>query len=110
MLLVHGGGGKAFREWAGHRAQRGYLALAIDPSGNGPAGPLPDDPPDQADTTKFRDFGENEVRDMWTYHAVAAVLRGHAASLATRLTSACGRWKRARRRSRTGGSPSLPIG
>ena len=78
MLLVHGGGGKAFREWAEHWAQRGYIALAMDLSGNGPAGPLPDGMPDQSDPTKFRDFGEDEVRDMWTYHAVAAVLRGHA--------------------------------
>jgi dienelactone hydrolase len=78
MLLVHGGGGKAFREWAEHWAQRGYIALAMDLSGNGPAGPLPDGMPDQSDQSKFRDFGENEVRDMWSYHAVAAVLRGHA--------------------------------
>ena len=41
MLLVHGGGGKAFREWAEHWAQRGYVALAMDLSGNGPAGALP---------------------------------------------------------------------
>ncbi len=78
MLLVHGGGGKAFREWAEHWAQRGYVALAMDLSGNGPSGPLPDGMPDQSDQSKFRDFGENEVRDMWSYHAVAAVLRGHA--------------------------------
>lgn len=78
MLLVHGGGGKAFREWAEHWAQRGYVALAMDLSGNGPNGALPDGMPDQSDATKFRNFGEDEVRDLWTYHAVAAVLRGHA--------------------------------
>lgn len=78
MLLVHGGGGKAFREWAEHWARRGYVALAMDLSGNGPAGPLPDGMPDQSDQSKFHDFGETEVRDMWSYHAVAAVLRGHA--------------------------------
>ena len=78
MLLVHGGGGKAFKEWADHWAQRGYVALAMDLGGNGPAGPLTDGMPDQSDKTKFRNFGEGEIRDMWTYHAVAAVLRGHA--------------------------------
>ena len=36
MLLVHGGGGKAFREWAEHWAQRGYVALAMDLAGHGP--------------------------------------------------------------------------
>ena len=30
MVLVHGGGGKAFREWAEHWAKRGYVALAMD--------------------------------------------------------------------------------
>lgn len=78
MLLVHGGGGKAFKEWAEHWARRGYVALAMDLSGNGPTGPLPDGMPDQSDKIKFRDFGEAEVREMWSYHAVAAVLRGHA--------------------------------
>jgi len=78
MLLVHGGGGKAFKEWAEHWAQRGYVALAMDLAGNGPNGRLPDGMPDQADATKFRNFDATEVREMWTYHAVAAVLHGHA--------------------------------
>lgn len=79
MLLVHGGGGKAFAEWAKLWAERGYVALAMDTSGNGPVGKrLPDGGPDQSDETKFRKFGSDEAREMWTYHAVAAVLRGHA--------------------------------
>ena len=78
MLLVHGGGGKAFKEWAEHWARRGYVALAMDLSGNGPSGPLPDGMPDQSDKTKFRNFPEDEIPEMWTYHAIAAVLRGHA--------------------------------
>jgi dienelactone hydrolase len=77
VLLVHGGGGKAFREWAEHWSARGYCALALDLAGNGPKGRLPDGGPDQSDDTKFRDFTEADMRDMWTYHAVAAVLRGH---------------------------------
>jgi dienelactone hydrolase len=78
MVLVHGGGGKAFKDWAEHWARRGYVALAMDLSGNGPAGRLPDGGPDQSDQTKFRNFSEAEAREMWTYHAVAAVLRGHS--------------------------------
>jgi dienelactone hydrolase len=78
MLLVHGGGGKAFRDWAEHWAQRGYVALAMDTAGCGPNGPLVDGGPDQSDATKFRDFTDAEARDMWTYHAVAAVIRGHS--------------------------------
>jgi dienelactone hydrolase len=77
VVLVHGGGGKAFREWAEHWAARGYCALAMDLAGNGPKGRLADGGPDQSDDTKFTEFDDKTVRDMWTYHAVAAVLRGH---------------------------------
>jgi len=76
MVLVHGGGGKAFREWAECWAKRGYVALAMDTAGCGPNGPLPDGGPDQTDETKFRDFTNDEAREMWTYHAVSAVIRG----------------------------------
>jgi dienelactone hydrolase len=78
MVLVHGGGGKAFKEWAEHWAQRGYVALAMDLSGNGPTGRLADGGPDQADVVKFRNFTPAEAHEMWTYHAVAAVGRGHS--------------------------------
>ena len=77
VLCVHGGGGKAFRDWAEHWARRGYCALAMDLSGNGPKGRLTDGGPDQSDAVKFQDFDEKTVKDRWTYHAVAAVLRGH---------------------------------
>ena len=53
MVLVHGGGGKAFREWAEHWAKRGYVVLAMDTAGCGPNGPLPDGGPGQDDTGKF---------------------------------------------------------
>ena len=82
ILLVHGGGGTAFDKWAEHWASRGYVALAMDLGGVGPdkkrheqAGPAQDD------NGKFRAFDPRkpeDVRDMWTYHAVAAILRGHA--------------------------------
>jgi dienelactone hydrolase len=78
MVLVHGGGGKAFKAWAEHWAERGYVALAMDLAGNGPNGRLPDGGPDQADEVKFRNFTETEVREMWTYHAVAAVIRANS--------------------------------
>jgi dienelactone hydrolase len=76
MVLVHGGGGKAFRDWAEHWARRGYVALAMDTAGCGPNGRLEDGGPDQTDATKFRDFTDDDASDMWTYHAVSAVMRG----------------------------------
>jgi dienelactone hydrolase len=78
MLLVHGGGGKAFKDWAEHWAKRGYVALAMDTAGAGPNGRLPDGGPGQDDAGKFRNFTIAEVRELWTYHAVAAGVRGHS--------------------------------
>lgn len=79
MLLVHGGGGRAFKDWAEHWARRGYVALAMDTSGQGPDGKRHEQAgPDQSDESKFRHFTAAQAKDMWTYHAVAAVLRGHA--------------------------------
>jgi dienelactone hydrolase len=79
MVLVHGGGGRAFKDWAEHWARRGYVALAMDTAGHGKdKARLPDGGPDQDDGTKFHPFTDAEVREMWTYHAVAAVIRGHS--------------------------------
>jgi dienelactone hydrolase len=79
MVLIHGGGGKAFKEWATLWAGRGYVALAMDLSGRGPDGKrLPDGGPEQSDDSKFRDFAPAEADQMWTYHAVAAAIRGHS--------------------------------
>lgn len=77
MVLVHGGGGKAFADWAKQWAERGYAALAMDLAGRGPDGErLADAGPEQDDKAKFRDFTDDEIDQLWTYHAVAAVLRG----------------------------------
>ncbi len=78
MVLVHGGGGKAFKEWAEHWARQGYVALAMDLAGNGVSGRLPDGGPDQADGTKFHNFTEADAHEMWTYHAVSAVVRANS--------------------------------
>ncbi len=78
MVLVHGGGGRAFDKWAEHWAKRGYVALAMDLAGNGPDGRLADGGPDQSDAVKFRNFDAADADEMWTYHAVAAVMRGHS--------------------------------
>jgi dienelactone hydrolase len=79
MVLVHGGGGHAFAEWATLWAERGYVALAMDLSGRGPDGKrLPDGGPEQSDVEKFRDFAPGEADQMWTYHAVAAAIGAHS--------------------------------
>ncbi|MGQ9504826.1 MAG: alpha/beta hydrolase family protein [Thermogutta sp.] len=79
MVCVHGGGGTAFPEWVRLWAARGYAALAMDLAGCGPQRKrLPDGGPNQTDEFKFREFDESTVTDMWSYHAVATVIRGHS--------------------------------
>ena len=79
MVLIHGGGGTAFAEWVELWVKRGYAALAMDTAGHGPGRVrLPDGGPEQDDNGKFRDFTDDEVDQMWTYHAVAAALLGHS--------------------------------
>ena len=76
MVLVHGGGGTAFAEWAQLWAKRGYIAIAMDLAGHGEGRKrLPDGGPNQDDPSRF---GQHDVKDMWSYHAVAAVIRGHS--------------------------------
>ena len=77
MVLVHGGGGKAFPDWVKHWTNRGYCAIAMDLSGNSPTGRLADGAPDQSDETKFKDFSMDNPREMWSYHAVADVIMAH---------------------------------
>ncbi len=78
MVLVHGGGGKAFAEWVELWANRGYAAIAMDLAGCGPDGQrLPDGGPDQGHDQKFDDLAKG-IRESWPYHAVAAVVRAHS--------------------------------
>ena len=75
MVLAHGGGGKAFPEWVQMWVERGYAAIAMDFSGRGPDGErLPDAGPDQGQEQKFADIRMG-VKEAWSYHAVAAVIR-----------------------------------
>ena len=85
IVLVHGGAGTAFSSWVKLWNDRGYAAIAMDTCGgfpksakalggalrhaySGPAGwgsrniPLVDEP----------------LKDQWTYHAVATVIRSHS--------------------------------
>jgi dienelactone hydrolase len=72
VVLVHGGLGRAFPDWARMWADRGYVALAMDHFGHGPDGkPLPDGGPDIGNP-----FSEPDVKEAWPYHAVADVVRG----------------------------------
>lgn len=78
IVLVHGGGGKAFPQWAKLWASRGYAAIAMDLSGKGPDNKrLPDGGPSQADNVKFGSM-DQPITDQWTYHSVANVILAHS--------------------------------
>lgn len=78
IVLVHGGGGTAFSEWAQLWASRGYAAIAMDLAGCGPKYErMPDGGPGQSDSVKFGEI-QAPITDQWTYHAVANVIRAHS--------------------------------
>jgi dienelactone hydrolase len=88
VVLLHGGGGTAFRDWAKLWAKRGYAAIAMDLAGHQPdegkspydiknLRPLTDGGPDQGEEGKFGSI-EKPVTEQWTYHAVSAALRAHS--------------------------------
>jgi dienelactone hydrolase len=97
VVLIHGGGGTAFAEWAYLWAKRGYAAIAMDLSGSRPpdldsdpktGAPLlaartpksivrlPNGGPNHGHPEKF-DSIVNEVSDHWPFHAAASVIRAH---------------------------------
>ena len=78
IVLVHGGGGAAFANWAELWAKRGYAAIAMDLAGCGEGRQrLPDGGPNQSHTEKFGTIDE-PLENQWSYHAVANVVRGHS--------------------------------
>lgn len=97
VVLVHGGGGTAFADWAFLWAKRGYAVIAMDLGGCRPPDPqfdpktgapighqadakvrsrLPDGGPPQGGTEKFNSIG-GPVDEQWPFHAIASVMRAH---------------------------------
>jgi dienelactone hydrolase len=77
MVCVHGGGGTAFRQWVELWVLRGYAAIAMDLSGrDGIGSRLANGGPEQDHAAKFSTTAA--WKDMWTYHAVGAVIRANS--------------------------------
>jgi len=73
IVLVHGGGGRAFPHWAKKWADRGYAAIAMDTSGK--YVPKKDaGPPGWGGFSQLDD----PITDQWPYHAVADVILAHS--------------------------------
>ena len=99
VVLIHGGGGTAFAEWAWLWAKRGYAAIAMDLAGCRPNDPtydpktgvpvlnqtagtktrtrLPNGGPEQGHAEKFDTIGGGPSDD-WPFHAAASVIRAHS--------------------------------
>lgn len=99
VVLIHGGGGTAFAEWAWLWAKRGYAAIAMDLSGRRPPAPsfgadgtpisgqgndkdsrtkLPKGGLDHTHAEKFDCILTPDTSDDWPYHAAASVIRAHS--------------------------------
>jgi len=77
MVCVHGGGGRAFRQWVEMWVGRGYAAIAMDLSGrDGNANRLPNGGPEMDHEAMFST--SLAWQDMWTHHAVAAAVRANS--------------------------------
>ena len=78
VVLVHGGGGRAFKQWAQQWAERGYAAIAMDLGGRGPDRKrMIDGGPTQSDKEKFGSI-DKAPQNQWTYHSVANVILAHS--------------------------------
>ena len=78
VVLVHGGGGTAFSQWAQLWAKRGYAAIAMDLAGCREGKKrLPDGGPAQNHDIMFGTIAE-PVENQWSYHAVANVILAHS--------------------------------
>ncbi len=84
MVLVHGGGGTAFAKWVKTWTDRGYAAIAMDTCGTIPQGERDGRPHNAHPWSGPSGWGssvaqiDEPVKDQWTYHAVAAVMRCHS--------------------------------
>ena len=86
IILLHGGAGTAFREWAQQWAAQGYAVLAMDLSGrrpdkNGEEGKplrLENGGPDQNNEGTFDAIRTDDYSDDWFYHASANAIRAHS--------------------------------
>lgn len=84
MVLVHGGGGTAFKSWVETWVGRGYAALAMDTVGG-----IPRRPEGETKGWQRHEFSgpkgwgdydniDKPITDHWAYHAVTAVVLGHS--------------------------------
>jgi dienelactone hydrolase len=83
VVLAHGGGGMAFRQWVEKWAAAGYAAIAIDfggKDGNGKKMQYPG--PEPTEENQFKIAEKETLKDAWTYHSVSSIILAHSWLLA----------------------------
>lgn len=79
IVLIHGGGGSASKGWVEKWAADGYAAISMDLGGMDGSGKLLAlAGPDQSDFLKFGIIEKGDIRNVWSYYAVASVLLAHS--------------------------------
>ncbi|WP_114751863.1 alpha/beta hydrolase family protein [Pleomorphovibrio marinus] len=90
IVLVHGGGGTAFRIWAREWAERGYAAITMDLSGNQPLTEAQQDNPWGSKSTRLAAGGplqddvhkffrlDEDFTAQWQFHSVSNIVRAHS--------------------------------
>lgn len=85
IVLVHGGGGTAYRDWVQLWVDRGYAAIAIDTGGRVPLGV-----DGMRLKTKRHDFAGppsssggfpnalDPIEDQWPFHAIVAIIQANS--------------------------------
>ena len=88
VVLIHGGGGTAFREWVELWVKKGYAAIAMDLAGSQPIEGK--NPHDRKNRTRLAQGGPNQSHiekfdaikldksEHWCYHAPANVILAHS--------------------------------
>lgn len=77
VVLVHGGGGTAFKQWALLWAKKGYAAIAMDLRGNDAAKKhIPGGFDEPGGATPYFTITE-QLDEQWMYQAVADVILAH---------------------------------
>jgi dienelactone hydrolase len=90
VVLIHGGGGTAFRIWALEWAKKGYAAIVMDLGGSMPAPSEEQDNPWGSKSTRLVSGGppqgdehkffllDQEFSEQWQFHAVSNIIRAHS--------------------------------
>ncbi|MEX0884713.1 MAG: prolyl oligopeptidase family serine peptidase, partial [Cyclobacteriaceae bacterium] len=90
MVLIHGGGGTAFRNWAIDWAKKGFAAIAMDLGGHQSQPKTGENNPWAYETTRLENGGpyqddvhkffklDQDITEQWQFHSISNIIRAHS--------------------------------